>query len=93
MGGVDHGSEPGGSLLEGTVPRRLPKYQAGAPSAFEAQLFPQGLGWGHSGLLGQPRALSSGRNDGFEDVTVCLDWLSTQVCFLSCGLHAAGELL
>lgn len=35
--------------------------------------------------------LSSGRNDGFEDVTVCLDWPSTQVCFLSCGPRAVGE--
>lgn len=57
LDGVDLGSEPFGSLLGGTVPRRLPKYQAGAASAFEAQLFPQGLGWGHSGLLGQLRAL------------------------------------
>lgn len=35
--------------------------------------------------------LSSGRNDSFEDVTVCLDWPSTQVCFLSCGLPAVGK--
>lgn len=78
LGGVDRGSGPGTSLSEDTVPRRLPEDQAGAASAVEARLFPQGLGWGHSGLLGQPRALSSGRNDGSEDVTICLGWPSTQ---------------
>lgn len=80
LGGVDQGSRPGTNLAGRSGAQSLPKSEAGAASASEAQFSPQDHGRGHSRLPGQLKALASGRRDGAKDVTICLGWLSTQAC-------------